>query len=106
MSGDNSFDSDTVNITSIFDWPRADLLNEKDEPILIKGQIKCSEIGIATIEVNVNALIDSGSKITYVSREFFEHHSLVFKTCPKFPIVGLKAECFLGDKSVKLGTLF
>lgn len=37
---------------------------------------------------------------------FFEHHSLFFKNCTKFPIVGLKAVSFSGDKSMKLSTQF
>lgn len=71
MSDDNLFENDTVNIASIFDFPRADLLNDGDEPILVKGQIKCPEIEIEFEVINVNALIDTGSKITCVSREFF-----------------------------------
>lgn len=59
------------------------------------------------IELNgkiFRALIDTRSKITCISNEIFVKFSDDFKDCSKFPVVGLKAINFSGNKSIAIKT--
>lgn len=66
----------------------------------------CPEVEILLEGVKLRALVDTGSKITCIASDVFKNNYREFKSCPKFPVVGLKAVGFSGDKSIRLKTQF
>ena len=52
------------------------------------------------------ALIDTGSRITCISENIYNKYFNHFKTCASFPLVGVQASGFTGEKSVRLKKQF
>ncbi|OXU21392.1 hypothetical protein TSAR_014800 [Trichomalopsis sarcophagae] len=66
----------------------------------------CPEIQIKIGSVPTTALLDTGSKLTCVSSEFYERYIHEFKDYPTFPLTGIKAIGFIGEKSISLKKQF
>ena len=91
-----------IQINTIYENPREELLYDIDpegENIKI---FKCPEINIKLENINVRALLDSGSEITCISQEFYEKFKGVFEKKPTLPIVGKVIKNATGERSVKL----
>lgn len=62
----------------------------------------CPEIKILIENLQVEALVDTGSEITAMSEEFYYQHSEIFRTCPTLPISGKMIKGATGSKSARL----
>lgn len=68
--------------------------------------VACPEITIVLGRIKVNALIDTGSKITCISKELFDKYSDAWKHFPTLPLVGVQAMGFTGEKSISVKKQF
>lgn len=91
-----------LNIRTIFEDPRKDLLTEEDRAETRVGKCRCPETRISIEGVEVNALIDTGSEVTCISGEFYETNKRRFKKCPTLPLSGKMIKGATGDKSARL----
>lgn len=71
--------------------------NSKTSPS--KSTIECPELECKLLEVLVKILLDTGSKLTCMSSEFYDLHSAEWKMLPRLPVVGVHAIGFVGEKS-------
>lgn len=97
-----------LDIDLIENSTRDFLLSEQDyqHPLPKPELITCPEIKLLIGGVTINALIDTGSKITCVSGETYDKFSEAWKHFPTLPLVGVQAIGFTGEKSVNLKRQF
>ena len=93
---------DTVMINSIFEDPRDYLFDENLRVSSNVLEFQCPEIKIKVQNIEIKALIDTGSKISCISEDFYRKNSSYFVNCPKLPLPNLQAVGFNGKKSDKL----
>lgn len=93
---------DTVMINSIFEDPRDYLFDENLRVSSNVMEFQCPEIEIKVQNIEIKALIDTGSKISCISEDFYRKNSSCFVNCPKLPLPNLQAVGFNGKKSDKL----
>ena len=65
-------------------------------------ETRCPEINIKIENIEVKALIDTGSEITCISEEFYYANAQAFKTRPMLPISGKFIKGATGAKSSRL----
>ena len=90
-----------TTILSIFDNPK-DFLLEEDKNQNNNKLIKCPEINIKINNIETTALIDTGSRVSCISEDFYRNNIEAFKDSPKLPLTGIQAIGFNGAKSNKL----
>lgn len=78
------------------------LLSEESESELKKPklQLECSLINVNIEGIHLEALVDTGSKLTCISAEFFDKFSSKLKHLPILPVVGVQVIGFVGEKSL------
>lgn len=82
-----------------FEW-REEFLTEENESNQKRNQ--CPIINIKLQDIEVQALVDSGSQISCVSEEFLKKHMEKFKRCPILPLVNSSAVGATGGKPIKI----
>ena len=85
--------------------PLKDLLSDnKNDCNNKQKKCSCPRTNVKIMDVNVNALIDSGSEITCISSKFYDDNIKSFENCPKLPVIGttVKGAIFMKSKRVKL----
>ena len=80
---------------------RKDLL-ESEKCEIVKKVDACPNIFVKIQGIETDALIDTGSEITYISENFFENNKNKRKNCKILPIVGTSVLGATGDKPIKL----
>ena len=101
MSAKTNFTDTDLNINSIFEDPR-DFLTEEKIATTNNLNYQCPQIKIMIENIKVEALIDTGSKISGISESLYNKHKTEFKKCEKLPLPNLTAIGFTGEKSQKL----
>lgn len=91
----------TVEINSIFEDPRDSVFDEEKICSNIID-FQRPEICIKIQDIKVNILIDTGSKISCVSENFYKKHKNNFIKCPTIPLPNIQATGFDRKKSDKL----
>lgn len=92
-------------MNSIFEHPEQFLL-EKDEGRVEILEVHCPEIPIIIEGIKIQALIDTGSKISCISDRFYNKNFSKFKKCPTLPLVTVKATGFTGEQTKALKIQF
>lgn len=82
------------------------LTDPDDDKITKKPSVECPELIFELEGVEFKALIDKGSKITCLSASFYEENKDFSANCATFPVIGLQATGFTGERSVKLKKKF
>ena len=62
----------------------------------------CPSIPITVGGIKTQALIDTGSHVTYLSQDFYQNNIQIFKGFPKLPVSNLQVHGFTGEKSVRI----
>ena len=65
-------------------------------------ETRCWEVSIKVEDIEVKALIDTGSEITCISEEFYYFNAKAFGTRPKLPISGKFIKGATGVKSSRI----
>ena len=99
MTESNSPGRQDYQSCSIFPKPQEFLLEE--EPSNVQPRAKCPETHIQIFDIDVVALIDSGSEISAISTELLNKIKLQYDI-PILPVVGISILGALGKRSKKI----
>ncbi|XP_043287495.1 uncharacterized protein [Venturia canescens] len=72
-------------------------INEEALPI-----IECPEIYAKIEGIQVTALVDSGSRVTTISEEFYLENTEILKNCPLLPVTGVTVKGAIKGKLTKV----
>lgn len=87
-----------VKLTTIIDESVRNSANNKEN----NNKHACPELKLRIENINVKALIDSGSEISCISESFFKDNLRVLEIKPILPVSGYSIKVATGQKTVKI----